>query len=68
MSIEDVENAEDLFAFNRIIYRMKEETPEGTKKWLAEKGELALFINKALYDPKYGIHTTLDTITPEHMS
>ena len=57
MSIEDVENAEDLFAFNRIIYRMAV-----NKYWLS------LFINKALYDPKYGIHTTLDTITPEHMS
>ena len=67
ISKEELENSEDMFAFNRIVYRMKEDTPAGTKKWLAGK-ELALFINQALYDPKYGIHTSLDTITPEHMA
>ena len=46
---------------------MAEDTPAGRKKWFAGK-ELALFINKGLYDPKYGIHTSLDTITPEHMA
>ena len=30
--------------------------------------EMAIKMTQIQYDPKYGVHQSLDTITPEHMA
>ena len=67
MSKEEMENSSDYFAFNRTIFQMLEDNPERTKTMLVGK-ELALFLNKVKYDPKFGIHETLEDMSEEQMA
>ena len=64
MSKEEMENSPDHFAFNRKIFQILEETPEKTRSRLAGK-ETAVFFNKMKYDPKFGIHETLEDMSEE---
>ena len=64
---EELENAEDLFGFNRIVFRMMDDVKPELKKRFAGQ-ELAVRFSRLVYDPKYGIHDSLDTMTPEHIA